>query len=234
MERAMSAQTSKSQTPIHETEPERVKRILAESAERAAGAAQIILILDSAGLRAELPGINGATRRKINLTPDFADRNPEFMEILESERLRIALARKVTIEAQKSNYIDPQIERERRNAEIARERARRHQEWIESLPKDRREIEQKKLETRLQNQLDSAKASARQIWLDIAQSHGIKLANRVIDDPSRRPRRKVMVPTATGMREVSPQNVAKMDAALNGTKAPRTVSRKFTKAELEL
>lgn len=170
--------------------------------------AQAIIYLDSAGtIRAELPGLNG-TRRKLDLPANFAARNPELLAALrETLSARIAQDAKIAAlraaEASRPHQ-EAQTELDKRNADLAaREKKRR--DWLDSLPAPQRALEEKKLQDKRDRAIAAANARAKGLYLYVASEHGIRLANRVIPNPDRRPgkpRKRILVSGPTGMQEV--------------------------------
>lgn len=150
---------------------------------------QVIVFMDSAGIvRAEAPGFNGQ-RVKIDLDPDFLDRNPELRAELVAQQDRA----KRIVPAPKAEYRDPEIERRRVNTEIARQRAEADRRWLDSLSDEAREYELQKRETLRQKIIDAENDRARDIWRTTAKRHTVNLANQVISDPARRPNQRIIV-----------------------------------------
>lgn len=160
--------------------------------------AQLIIFLDKQGnFHAEMPGQNGA-RVKVYLGENFRERNPEIAVALTEKQADLdALTARITL-AKKADYIDPQIERDRKNAELREENLAKRQAWLDSLPRDRRELEEAKLEKARLRALEESNARARGLYHYVASAHDIHLAARVITDPSRRPKRKIAVQRADG------------------------------------
>lgn len=208
--------TSSDQIP----ESVRVRQQLDAIALNVAASAQIVFSLDPSGvLIAEMPGINGAVRRKIDLPADFLTRNPELHALMTDEILRLREVRKAAALAKKADYIDPRVAREQRNAEIAKEKEKQWLTWLDTLPKDRRELEIKKRDERIERSRNAIDARARDIWNDVASNHDIALANKVIPDPNRRPRRKVIVISQDGTRkELAPRTGIETHNTSRGTK----------------
>ena len=203
-----------------ENESDRIRAQLAATALRVANSAQIILSLDPAGnISAEMPGINGAVRRKVDLPGNFLKQNPQLSAILQEEVARLSALRRVQQANAKVEYIDPSSERARRNAEISAERAEQFAKWLDSLPVDQRENEIRKRDARLAKAQEAELARARDIYTYTATHYpdGIALANRIIDDPKRRPARKLTISiSADGSRkEISPRTGT---ASVNGGK----------------
>ena len=177
----------------------------------------MILFMDSAGtLRAEMPGLSGTARRKIDLPPGFAESNPELIAIFKTELVRIQDQKRRQAQS-KPDYIDPILAREERNRQIAVERAAKARIAYEKMSASERANHDRKMQAQVEKLNAQLHARSREIWTYCAESHSVQLANRVIDDPKRRPRRKVML----NGQEVSPQNVARMNAALNGVQPSR-------------
>jgi len=180
--------------------------------------AQVILAWDGTALRCEGPGLNGQ-RQKLEVSFDQLPAEIQSVLIEQHDRNKVAYqeAKKAKVER-----VDPQIERERKAHEAGLERIRRHMEWIETLPKHRRELELKKLADAKEKREQAETDRARQVWLMTAKDHDIGLANRVIDDPKRRPARKVVI-AGTGNVVYSPRSekseTAKTKRAKNVNKA---------------
>ena len=202
----------KSQTQVEKdytSESVRVRNRLNEVALNVSRTAQIVITLDPTGIvAAELPGIGNAVRRKVPLSKDFLKRNPDLSVILHEEVSRLTALRAAQAAAPKADYIDPQLERSRRNEQIAREKAAQFERWLDSLPVERREIEIRKRDERLQKARKRELEQAHGIWLNTAVHHGVDLANHVIDDPQRRRRRKVLISIGSdgSRKEIYPQS----------------------------
>lgn len=150
---------------------------------------QIIVFMDSAGtVRAEAPGFNGQ-RVKITLNADFLSRNPELRAELVAQQDR---AKRITM-APKAETRDPEIERRRQNAEIARQRAEDDRRWLASLSDEARTFEESKREKKKLAVIEAENARARDIWRTTAKHHSVNLANQVITDPARRPNQRMTV-----------------------------------------
>lgn len=168
----------------------------------------IIIALTASGLVVEAPGANGMRAKIEGLTLD--DLPFEIRASLIEQQDRLKAAPKPS-PAPRVDYVDPQIERERSAILAGQERRKRHMEWIETLGPDQRAYQLEKLadaDRRIREQADDR---ARQIWLGLAKDHDIDLANRVISDPNRRPRRKVVVVTSNGQKLISPRTGATSD-----------------------
>lgn len=171
--------------------------------------AQIILAWDGFNLIVEAASTNGAARDKVEGI-SLTDLPGELQFALIDQLAKIKKARdeiRATEQRLKIERADPQIERERQAQEAGRERLKKRQEWIDTLPEPKRTYEQEKFDKALARAEEEHAARARSLWLGIARDHDIALANRVIDDPKRRPRRRVIVINSDGSRrEVSPQS----------------------------
>lgn len=175
--------------------------------------AQLVVFLDKSGnFHAELPGLNGA-RVKVHLGEDFRQRNPEITCALldaqsaldlRSERIAEELAAKHNLKSQGEKL-----------AELAREREARFDTWIETLPKDRRESEIRKRNERLKKAAETADATARDIYYYTASRHDVDLADRIISDAKRRPRKVISISVNGTRKEISPQTGT---ASVNGGK----------------
>lgn len=190
-----------------------------------ANSAQIILFMDSTGaIRAEMPGINGVVRRKIDLPLGIRE-NPDLITLLQTElyRIRDLRAAQTKTPAPKPDY---EAARHEKNAQIARERAERHRLWFDNLTEDQKALETAKMVARVEKLNAQIDSRAREIWTYCAETHSIQLANRIIDDPTRRPRKRVMI----NGQEVSPRNTSAMTAALAGTKPHKRNTKKINPA----
>lgn len=179
---------------------------------------QLIIFMDSTGaLRAEMPGANGA-RRKVAISGFFEKRNPELMALLKEDQEQHKAQVHQLSELRSRNI---QFARENAEAELARrnndllEKAKKRRNWLDSLPASQRALEEKKIDEKLQHAADVSNARARGLYHYIVDNHTLQLAERVIDDPKRRPRRKILISTSSGMKELSPRTGT---ASINGGK----------------
>lgn len=132
-----------------------------------------IFLTPSGDFRAELPAQNGA-RQGLPLPKDFATKNPEIAAALRAQAARI------------------QEHDDRLSAASAaarkREQEQRDLDWYENLTRaerDRIRASADHARSRLEQvELDRAK----RVWAYTATHHSIDLANRVIEDPKRRPK----------------------------------------------
>lgn len=163
----------------------------------------IIIALTAAGLIVEAPGANGMRAKIEGLTLD--DLPFEMRAALIEQRDRLRAAPKPT-QAPKAEYVDPQIERERRAQEAGQRRLAERRVWIDSLSEPQRAYEQEKLDKALTRAEEEHNARARAIYKNIINEHrDMDLANRVITDPNRRPKNLVREATANGIKLVSPR-----------------------------
>lgn len=151
--------------------------------------AQLVLYMDFTGaLRAEAPGPNGA-RRKIDLAPNFAKKNPDLITLLREdlEQQRAQADHIARLAAQQPASLDAieNLRTKRLNA-MDRESVDRWTLWMRaSVDEDKRQAE---IERRVAKAKAEDDERGRRIWSAVAARHGIQLANRVVDNPNRRPR----------------------------------------------
>jgi hypothetical protein len=173
---------------------------------RRAMPAQIMIFLDIAGnLHAEGPGKNGG-RDKIDLPVDFLTRNPEIAFELQSQRERERLAKPLPSASELFRQKEEQKALE--NRRIAQEAQRRFKDWYDGLTETQREEYDAKVEKAKARQKEEDDSRARSVWDRTASVHGVALANRVVDDPSRRPRSAKMINRALG-NESGPKRQSK-------------------------
>jgi len=178
---------------------------------------QLILFLDIVGnIHAEAPGPNG-TRRKIDLPHDFLDRNPKLAAELMMQRDHYHAA-KVPTPPSKIERYDPQLEREARIQKAREDHDRQWQTYLNSLSPTDREIAIAKRDAKLARAREAELQRPKDVWFGVALNHGTGLANRVISDPSRRPRvaksleAKLRKNTGTrGRKPFNPALVMKLD-----------------------
>lgn len=215
-------------------ESDRIRDHLNKTALLTANSAQVVISLDPLGnLRAEMPGLSGAPRRKIDLPPNFAAQNPDLMAILQSDLARITDEKRRLSESQKPAYIDATVAREEYNRRIAAERALKAQQNYEALTTDQQVAFDRNMAIRVEKLNSQLSVRSREIWTYCAKSHSIQLANRVIQDPTKRPRKVVEVTTNGKSIEISPSN-PRFDAIVNGTVQPKSRKPKFLTTELAL
>lgn len=153
--------------------------------------AQLIIYLDKSGnFHAELPGQNGA-RVKVDLGENFRERNPEIAVALvekqaelarQQERIQEEIAAKHNAKSQGEKL-----------AELNAEKTARFEAWLDTLPKERREVELAKKQARDEKAAQFLASRARELWSYTASAHDIGLANRVVPDSQRRPAKRVIV-----------------------------------------
>lgn len=194
---------------------------LNEAVNRVNRSAQIVLSFDGVSIIAEMAGLNGATRRKITLDPNFLKRNPELHAVLADEvgaiRIRAMRAR-----AQVASS-EPEPDRTELNRQAHQANLARYKAWYDGLTAADREREDARRATIETKNKNNWAARERAIYLDVIAKHGdVRLANNVIPDPSARPSRKIRVWNSKGeMREISPRNQKELDAHLEGKKIRR-------------
>lgn len=160
---------------------------------------QAVVFFDGISFRAEMPGPNGS-RQKIDL-PNFEKRNSELCSMLREQHatqarnekeLARAKAQAESASRQRSVEIENAAE-SLKSHNMARARLEREAARIERIVSvEERDRNRQRLADQLQDNYDKALLGAKQIWWDIAKTHGIELANRVIDDHTRRPRKVVI------------------------------------------
>lgn len=200
---AKAAARIASQTAIDKTK-EPVKTIRQQLDEKLAAVgriAQIVIFMDSVGtIRAEMPADNGG-RKKIELDQKtFRTRNPELVLALheELERRRIQDEKIAALKAAEAAKRPQEFESEfdARNRALA-EQGRKRREWLDSLPKDQREIEEAKLVKKLQEAVEKSNARAHSQYYYVSEYLDIRLAERAYP-PERRPNRKVWIELQDG------------------------------------
>lgn len=172
----------------------------------AAPVAQIILAWDGANLICEAPASNGAARDKIEgiLITDL----PGELQAALIDQLTKLKARAKPVPAPATQYRDLTAERLAAAREAGQRRlaARRAEIDLIADP-ELRAYELEKFEKALKRAEDESKARAGEIWRGLARDHDVKLANRAIPT-DRRPRKRVLVATANGVKEMSPRKMA--------------------------
>lgn len=157
---------------------------------------QVTFFLDTQGqLHAESLGKNGM-RQKFDLT----DADEFLLQIgaeLVAQSFREQQIRAQTIAAPSSQEAKPV-------SAIARDK---DQEYLNSLTDKERETTLARRTVEAEKRRQAELDRARDIWLTTAREHNVELANRVIPDPSRRPRRHVLVDNiAVSPRTYDPLN----------------------------
>lgn len=151
--------------------------------------AQVIIAYDGVSLIVEAPGLNGAAREKIEGI-SLTDLPGEIQAVL-IERLT---RRKAEVRAAvKIQNRDTEADRRENNAAIAKARAEADRRYLDSLSNEARGYEESKREKKRLAIAEAEKARARDLWRTTAKHHSIDLADRVIDDPSRRPNQRVVI-----------------------------------------
>lgn len=150
---------------------------------------QLIVFLDLLdNIHAEAAGQNGQ-RRKIDLPPDFRDRNPElFTALCEARDLSRRIEAPLPSAGDLAKRRDDEIAA--RNAEQARLVEQKRRDHWNSLTEDQQAAILAAKEAAKEKQRARELETAHSVWNRTAQTVGlgVNLANRVIDDPARRPR----------------------------------------------
>ena len=117
---------------------------------------------------------------------------------------------------QTKQHTDVENERQAKQALFDQQAAKR-KIWLDSLPAANREVEERKIDAKLQKMADESNARAKGIYYYVVEHHTLRLAQRVISDPARRPIRlanrvaKVLAAGPTGMKEVKPRKTKTVD-----------------------
>lgn len=147
---------------------------------------QVIIRLDSAGnVQCEAPGLNGAARTKIEGVR-FENLDPAIQAALIAQRDRAQAPTQLAPKAAERLIPEDRLELAKRAGE---DRRKRHLAWIETLPREQADREREKLRKIAERQHEAEIARAHEIYQRTAQRHSVELANRVISDPKRRPRK---------------------------------------------
>lgn len=158
---------------------------------------QVIIRLTSAGnLQVEAPGFNGSARTKVEgITLDALP--PEIQSALIAQRDRLRAQPPAQLAPTAANARSPREDQLEAARRIGVERLKRHYAWIETLPRERQELEREKLRKIAELQRERETARAHKIYQYTAQHHSVALANRVIDNPKLRPRKARQNASAT-------------------------------------
>jgi len=187
--------------------------------------AQIIVFLDSQGVpHAELPGINGAARRQVELGPFWTDRNPEIMQTLQAEAQEQEIRNKRLGQLARERKIQAEneaAERERRsNESIAREKMADWQRRYDSAtPEVRAGMERQR-----DRIIEANRNRAKDIWMGLATDHDVALANKAINDRSRRPNKRVSIAGGRSYNPATEKTFDKNGKQINKPKTPKKQS----------
>lgn len=174
-----------------------------KEASRYRGTPQVIIAWTYGVVIVEAPGAGGRVRTKIEGVT-FDDLPAPIQAALIAQR-DDNKRREIPVPAPKRE--DAQSVRERRIAGAREAHRREWQTQFDNATPDVQAEMLRKRELARERQETLDRERAHQVWLMTASSHDIPLANHVVDDPNRRPRRKVIVIGSDGTRrELSPRN----------------------------
>ena len=180
---------------------------------------QVTFFLDTDGkLHAESKGRNGQ-RQKF----DLEDAEEFLLTIggeLAAEAFRAQQIRAQTIAA-------PTSVSAKSISQIAKDQ---DQEYLNGLTDKERETTLARRTTEAEKRRQQELDRARDLWLETARNHTVELANRVIDDPARRPRRHVLINNIA----VSPRTYDPMNPVITAEQKAAIRARKNGAIEVDL
>lgn len=174
--------------------------------------AQIIITLDSVGnWRAELPGINGAPRRKVDLI-EFTLRNPELHAVMRDE-----LDRREREQFNiKRSAVQAEIDREKKLENYHREREVEWEKSLDSMTHDQRERALRDRAARQERIKKFELEVAHSIWHYNAEHFGTDFANKV-QPTERRPSRAIIYGSNGSRKVLNPRTGVETHRTTNGT-----------------
>lgn len=169
---------------------------------------QAVIAWDGVALTIEVANRMNGARKKVEGVA-FHDLPWQIQQALGASLIDAQAAKERLAQAPSSanSRIDPQIARDQRIQRAKEDADKAWSAYLDRLsPRDReREIE--KRAERKRKIAEEEQRVRNSVYLNTMRDHGIPLANRVVDDPSKRPSRKVVVIGKNGGALVSPRKL---------------------------
>jgi len=146
------------------------------------------LVLAWNGTTLQVEASKNGQRVKLT-TVSFADLPGEIQFELQTQLRENQAKAERTTWAPEASKVDPERERMLRNQAAAEARLKAYAEWYAGLSREQQAAEDLKREQRKEKQDAQRREQGMRVYQRVATDHSIELANKVVDDPTRRPTR---------------------------------------------